>query len=167
MRSLALALACVAFAACGSGGGDPAPAATVDAVRLDAAGATIGSAAYDIEIAVRLALPRDAQPVALAATIELPPELTALAPELRPAGALVELERGGSLRTLRVLAGDTQNVDAAPLAAGPLFWLRVAPSLPRTRGRHRLAIRDVDASTRTGERLPTASAPVYVDVVVE
>lgn len=167
MRPLALLLAFAVVAACGSGRSGEAPPATVDAARLEADAVRIGGAQYDVEVGVRLRLPAGAQPALASATIELPPQLAVLDPGLRPATALVDLERGGADRTLRVLAGDARNVAAAPLRDGPLFWLRLAPSLPRAPGSYRIALRDLQAATADGALLPAAAAPTYVDVVVE
>lgn len=155
------------LAACGGGNGDRAPAAGIDEVRLVGAPTTIAAAEYDREVAVSLQLPAAAMPVLLAATLDVPAALTVLAPGVRPASALADLELTGDLPTMRVLAGDASNAQAAPLAAGPLFWLRVAPSLPRTPGTHRIAIRGLEAATRNGSLLPVAAAPAFVDVVIE
>lgn len=155
------------LAACGGGSGDRAPAAGVDEVRLAGAPTTIAAAEYDREVAVSLQLPADVRPVVVAATLDVPSALTVLAPGVRPAAALADLELAGDLPTVRVLAGDASNAQATPLAAGPLFWLRIAPSLPRTPGTHRIAIRGLEAATRDGALLPVAAAPAYVDVVVE
>lgn len=155
------------LAACGGGNGDRAPAAGVDEVRLAGAPTTIAAAEYDREVAVSLQLPADVRPIVVAATLDVPSALTVLAPGVRPAAALADLELAGDLPTVRVLAGDASNAQATPLAAGPLFWLRIAPSLPRTPGTHRIAIRGLEAATRDGALLPVAAAPAYVDVVVE
>jgi hypothetical protein len=166
MRPVAILLASCLVAACGSGRSD-APAASVDTVQLEADAARIGGAQYDVELGVRLRVPAGAKPALAAATIDLPPQLTALEPGLRAATALVDLQRGGTDRALRVLAGDARNVAAAPLRDGPLFWLRLAPTLPRTPGTYRVTLRDLQASTADGALLAAASAPTYVDVVVE
>ena len=167
MRCASLPWLGLLFVACG-GGGASTPAATVDAVALSAAPTTtIAGAEYERELAVQLELPAGARPVVVAATIDVPPGLTVLTPGARPATNLAELELGGSPRAMRVLAGDATNPQPAPLASGPLFWLRIAPTLPRTPGTHRLAIHGLEAATRDGASLPVRSAPVHIDVVVE
>lgn len=163
----ACACVCALLAACGGGGERATPAASPEVVRLVADPVTIGSAQYDVEVGVRLALPAGAAPALVAATIDVPPELTLLAPGARPATPLADFEFAEAPAGLRVLAGDARNVAAAPLSAGPLFWLRVAPSLPRTPGTYRVALRDVAAATRDGAVAAATSAPAYVDVVVE
>jgi len=159
-------LASLLLAACGGGGAAVVVPGQTPA-RLTAAGAEIGPFADSVEVLVQLAaVPAD--PVGLLqVAIELPPGLTLPATaRLRPARDLVTLDGDMVGDRFVVTCGDARNVQAAPLTAGPLFWLRLQPTSPRQPGTWTVRLSGLRAAASAGAAVPAETNPATVAVVV-
>jgi hypothetical protein len=158
-------LTCVLSACGGGGGGGPKPPANVEA-RLDAPSLDLGPATTAAELAVALAF-GGAAPSLLEVAVELPPALVVAEGEPLLAAQPVHTLRGGSHDNhYRIVCGDAATRDGAPLAAGPLFRLRLATATPRQVGTFELVLRDLRAVASDGSAVAAATQPRVVTVTV-
>ncbi|MGC3970440.1 MAG: hypothetical protein QM775_24825 [Pirellulales bacterium] len=156
------------FAACGGGGGAVAPLPVSTAARLAAENVEIAPAATSADVVVRLAAVPAEAPRLLQVAVELPPGLV-LPPSdrLQAIAAVSQLDGDFVGERFVIVCGDAQNPAAAPLAAGPLFRLRVAPTTPRAPGSYQLRFTDLRAASRDGQvPVPVAASPTEITVVV-
>ncbi len=165
-RCSLLSLPCLVVACGGGGAAGTTPPTTLTA-RLAAAAVDLGPAVQSADIVVQLASSPAEGPSLLEVAIELPPALTLPASDrLQAATALATLDGDFVGNRFVVLCGDAQNPAASTLAVGPLFRLRITPSLPRQVGTFTVRLHNLRAATRTGQPVPVETSPTVVDVTV-
>lgn len=166
---LALGLLPLGLLACGGGGGGGGtpPVGTTAAVQL--APVTIGSGQTIVDLTVSLDQSTEPGPALLQGTLLLPPELTLPASErLAPAAPMVTLDGDfSSNNEFTVLCGDANNRDALPLADGPLFHIRIAPTTPRQPGTYTVSLQNVRAATSAGQDVPLAQSTLTATVTIQ
>ena len=157
----------MALPACGGGGGGGVVVPVATLAKLAADNVEIGPAAATADVLVRLASAPTLGPCLLEVKIELPPQLT-LPTNDRLLGAVPLPMLDGDFVEDRfvVVCGDASNPNAAPLAVGPLFRLRIAPTSPRQPGIWRVHLHDLRGATRDGVAVPVEASPTVVDVIV-
>ena len=134
---------------------------------MTAAPLTIGAGASGANLTVSLTPAGDAEPALIEAHVELPEELR-LAPNA-PLSAVAPIPLDGDYTADRfvVLCGDSSNVVASPLPAGPLFRLRVEPATPRTPGTYTVTLHDLRGATSAGAAVSFEPSTLTVQVTVE
>lgn len=169
MRSSWFVLAALGLAACGGGGGggDPVPPVAVNAI-IQVAPLEIAAGSGAADLTVALTEGGSPAPALLEAHLELPPELRLPAQDrLLSASNTVMLD--GNLVDGRfvVLCGDNKNVDALPLASGPLFSVRLEPTPPRRPGTYTVTVRNLRAASSGGDNVPLAADTLTVAVTIQ
>jgi hypothetical protein len=162
------------LSACGGGGGGSSVAGDRFDLpaRVAAEPIEIGPTSSVAELLVQLTGSPLPPPTLLELAIELPPALSLPASDrVRPATTLVDLDGdfvpGDAVGDrFVVLCGDAQNPAAVPLAAGPLFHLRLLPTNPRTVGTWPVVLRDLRAAASDGRSVPSGPDPVTVQVTI-
>lgn len=159
-------LSTLALAACGGGGGggvSPPPVST--ASRLTAAPVQFAAGATSAELSVGMVAATTDAPALLQVEVELPAALTLPATDrLHAVATMPNLDGDWKQGRFVVLCGDASNQDAAPLASGTLFRLRLEPTLPRQVGTHVVRLRELRAATAGGHSSPVDNTPVEVAV---
>lgn len=156
-------------AACGGGGGAGGQAPSLSGpARLAASPVEIPVGAPFVDVLVELAATPLPPPVLLQVAVDLPPGLSLPSTNrLQAATELATLDGDFVGERFVVLCGDGRNADAAPLQPGPLFRLRIAPSVPRTPGVYTMRLQDLRASSRDGKTpIAVETAPAIVEVAV-
>lgn len=168
---LRTAVACLLLlpAACGGGGGGGGAAPRLSGpARLAASPVEIPVGAQFVDVLVELAAAPTPLPVLLQVGVDLPTGL-ALPPtnRLHAATALSTLDGDFVDNQFVILCGDARNADAEPLLPGPLFRLRVTPSVPRTPGVYTLRLQDLRAASPDGKTpIAVETTPTTVEVAV-
>lgn len=167
LRSSSLLLLSVVAACGGGGGGGTTTPPATGPVRVGAAAIEVPANANTADVLVDVTVDSTPAPVLLELAVEVPNGLSLPATQrLAAVAPLVTLDGDFVNQRFVVLCGDAQNVSAAPLASGPLFRLRIAPSTPRVPGTYTLKLLPRRAASQDGQAVAFDTTPTTVDVVV-